>query len=91
MNDDCLSIAPMIQWTDRHWRYLMRQITRKTVLYTEMTMDSALVYNSKNLEPFLGHDSIEYPLVVQLGGNDPSKLGEAAYLCHPSEITTKSI
>lgn len=79
--DDCLSIAPMIQWTDRHWRYFMRQITRKTVLYTEMTMDSALVYNSSKLEPFLGHDSIEYPLVIQLGGNDPTRLGEAASLC----------
>lgn len=79
--EDCLSIAPMIQWTDRHWRYFMRQITQKTVLYTEMTMDSALIHNTTRLEPFLGHDSIEYPLVVQLGGNDPIQLGEAAYIC----------
>jgi tRNA-dihydrouridine synthase A len=78
---DCLSVAPMIQWTDRHWRYFMRQITRKTILYGEMTLDSALVYNSKNLQPFLGHYDIEQPLAIQLGGCDPIKLGEAAYLC----------
>ncbi len=41
-----LCIAPMIQWTDRHWRYFMRLITQRTLLYTEMTMDSALVHNS---------------------------------------------
>ena len=75
-----LSIAPMIQYTDRHWRYLMRMITRKTVLYTEMTMDSALVWNANNLDPFIGHDPIEYPLVLQLGGCDPQVLGEATYL-----------
>lgn len=63
-----LSIAPMIQWTDRHWRYFMRLITQRTLLYTEMTMDSALVYNSGNLEDFIGHTNshnlTEYPLAV---------------------------
>ena len=58
----------------------MRQITRKTLLYTEMTMDSALNWNKSNLEPFLGHDKIEYPLALQLGGCDPKSMGEAAYL-----------
>jgi tRNA-dihydrouridine synthase A len=80
-HSDVLSVAPMIQWTDRHWRYFMRQITRKTVLYSEMTLDSALVYNTKNLDPFLGHEECEHPLVVQLGGCDPAKLGEAASIC----------
>ena len=58
----------------------MRQITQKTLLYTEMTMDSALKWNKSNLEPFLGHDKIEYPLALQLGGCDPKSMGEAAYL-----------
>jgi tRNA-dihydrouridine synthase A len=70
----------MIQWSDRYWRYLMRQITKDTLLYTEMTMDAALNYNSQSLEPFLGHDEIEYPLALQLGGCDPKSMGEAAYL-----------
>lgn len=58
----------------------MRQITRKTLLYTEMTMDSALNWNPLNLEQFLGHDGVEYPLALQLGGCDPIKMGAAAYL-----------
>ena len=70
----------MIQWTDRHWRYFMRGITQHTLLFTEMTMDSALIYNAEQLEPFLGHDSGEHPLALQLGGNDPRALGEAAEL-----------
>jgi tRNA-dihydrouridine synthase A len=80
----CLSIAPMIQWTDRHWRYLMRQITKKTILYTEMTMDNTLIYNSGSklsLDSFLGHSYCEHPLVVQLGGSEPNDIGEAAYIC----------
>ena len=75
-----LCIAPMIQWSDRYWRYLMRQITSKTLLYTEMTMDAALNWNKHNLGQFLGHDNIEYPLALQLGGCEPKSMGEAAYL-----------
>ncbi len=60
----------------------MRQITRKTLLYTEMTMDGALIHNPTNLERFIGHmKDVEYPLAIQLGGCDPVKMGEAAYLC----------
>jgi len=70
----------MIQWTDRHWRYFIRGITNKTLLFTEMTMADALVHNAEDLEPFLGHDGEEYPLALQLGGSDPRTLGEAAAL-----------
>ena len=57
-----LSVAPMMQWTDRHWRYLMRQYTQKTLLYTEMIMDNALIFNHPHrLESFLGHSDIEHP------------------------------
>lgn len=75
-----LSIAPMMQWTDRHWRYFFRLISKKTLLYTEMIMDNALVHNP-HTEYFLGHSMEEHPLAVQLGGNDPDKLGEAAAIC----------
>jgi tRNA-dihydrouridine synthase A len=93
-SSDVLSIAPMIQWTDRHWRFYMRCITKKTWLYTEMIMDNALYYNATKLEPFLGHNPCEQPLAVQLGGNDPIRLGEAAALCESfgsfSEINLNS-
>ena len=78
---DILSIAPMIQWTDRNWRYYMRLMTKKTWLYSEMIMDNALYFNPKRLDPFLGHDQSEQPLAIQLGGNDPMRLGEAVSLC----------
>ena len=81
-----LAIAPMIQWTDRHWRYLFRLISKKTVLYTEMTMDDTLIHNPNNLEKFIGYSKVEEPLVLQLGGCDPKKLGEAAYLCERLRI-----
>ena len=73
-----LSVAPMIGWTDKNYRFLMRQITRETVLYTEMVMDSAIVHNARVLGSFIGHSHIEYPLVLQLGGHDPHTLGGAA-------------
>lgn len=79
-----LSIAPMIQWTDRHYRFLMRQITKKSLLYTEMTMDTALIHNydpPSRLEPFIGHDSTEYPLAIQLGGKNPESIAKATQIC----------
>lgn len=59
----------------------MRQITRKTLLFSEMVMDDTLIHNTSRLEQFIGHENVEYPLVLQLGGNTPEKLGEAAYIC----------
>ena len=77
-----ISVAPMIQYTDRHWRYLFRAISSHTTLYTEMTMDTALTYNPTNLDDFIGYSKgVEDPLVIQLGGSDPVSLSEAAYMC----------
>jgi tRNA-dihydrouridine synthase A len=70
----------MIGWTDRNYRYLIRQITRETLLYTEMVMDKAIIYNTTNeqLADYIGFNKeVEPPLVLQLGGNDPERLGEA--------------
>ena len=74
-----LSVAPMIGWTDRNYRFLMRQITRETVLYTEMIMDQVLLHNpGPSLEQYLGYNrQVEPPLVLQLGGNNPETLSEA--------------
>ena len=81
MQESYLSVAPMIQWTDRHWRYYVRGITQKTTLYTEMVMDDAVINNPLALEKYIGHSAAENPLVLQLGGCDPTKLGDAAALC----------
>ncbi|MBS0359657.1 MAG: tRNA dihydrouridine(20/20a) synthase DusA [Proteobacteria bacterium] len=78
MNDKkpLISIAPMMDKTDRHYRYFMRLITRHTLLYTEMITAQAIVHG--NRERLLGFDSTEYPIAIQLGGSDPKLLAEAA-------------
>lgn len=80
LRDHRLCVAPMVGWTDRHWRTLTRLITKKVLLTTEMTYASALYYNPEKLSQFLGHDPLEYPLSLQLGGGDPEIVSEAAYL-----------
>jgi tRNA-dihydrouridine synthase A len=71
-----LSVAPMMDWTDRHCRYLLRLITRRSLLYTEMVTTGALLHGDP--ERFLGHDNAEHPLALQLGGSDPLALSECA-------------
>ncbi|MCC2624850.1 MAG: tRNA dihydrouridine(20/20a) synthase DusA [Burkholderiales bacterium] len=70
-----IAIAPMLDWTDRHYRYFMRQITKHTELYTEMIVADAILHG--NLDRLLGFDKIELPLILQLGGSDPEKLATA--------------
>ena len=73
-----LSVAPMMDWTDRHCRYLHRLFSRKTLLYTEMvTADAVLHGDARRL---LGHDPVEHPLALQLGGSDPDALAAATGL-----------
>lgn len=74
-----IAIAPMLDWTDRHYRYFMRQITKHTVLYTEMIVADAILHG--NLPRLLGFDNSEQPLIVQLGGSDPQKLSRASVIC----------
>ncbi len=74
-----LSIAPMMDCTDRHFRVLMRQITKKSLLYTEMIVAQALHY-SKNRSKLLDFDEIEHPIAIQLGGDNPKLLAEAAQM-----------
>lgn len=71
-----LSIAPMLDWTDRDCRYFLRQITTHSLLYTEMVTTGALIHGQKSR--FLAHDVSEYPLALQLGGSDPSALAICA-------------
>jgi tRNA-dihydrouridine synthase A len=71
-----LSIAPMMEYTDRHYRYLMRLLCPKIILYTEMITAAALAHGDVN--KLLTFDVIEHPLVLQLGGSDPDLLAKAA-------------
>lgn len=70
------SIAPMMDWTDRHCRVLHRQLTRHALLYTEMVVAEAIIRGER--ERLLGFDAIEHPVAVQLGGSDPERLAAAA-------------
>jgi tRNA-dihydrouridine synthase A len=76
--DRRLSIAPMLDWTDRYCRFFLRQISRHVLLYTEMITTGALLHQ----EParFLDFDADEHPLALQLGGSEPSALAACARL-----------
>src|SRR5271165_4470677 len=69
-------IAPMMEWSDRHCRYLHRLLTRHARLYTEMVTAEAIIRGDR--ERLIGFDSFEHPVVLQLGGAEPARLGEAA-------------
>ncbi len=71
-----LSIAPMMDRTDRHFRYFMRQITRRTLLYTEMITTAAILHGDR--DKLLGFSPEEKPLSLQLGGDNPNELAECA-------------
>lgn len=73
-----LSVAPMMDRTDRHFRYFMRQITRKTLLYTEMITAQAILHGDRN--KLLGFDPTEKPLSLQIGGDDPQLLAKCAHI-----------
>ncbi|WP_299690335.1 tRNA dihydrouridine(20/20a) synthase DusA [uncultured Tateyamaria sp.] len=73
-----LSVAPMMDWTDRHCRYLHRQLSRHALLYTEMVTAAALVRGGA--VHLLDHDPAEHPVALQLGGSDPVELAKAARL-----------
>lgn len=68
--------APMIDWSDRHYRVFARQLTRHALLFTEMIVADAILRG--NRERLLGFDAVEHPVALQLGGNSPEKLAEAA-------------
>ena len=70
------SVAPMLDCTDRHFRVLMRQISCEALLYTEMVVAQALHYGHE--QHLLDYDPVEHPLALQVGGDDPLLLAEAA-------------
>jgi tRNA-dihydrouridine synthase A len=71
-----LAVAPMMDWTDRHCRFLHRQLTRHALLYTEMVVAEGAIHGDR--ERLLALDDCEHPVALQLGGSDPDKLAQAA-------------
>src|SRR5947209_3034501 len=73
------SIAPMMEWTDRHCRFFHRLLTRRALLYTEMITTGAVLRGDR--ARLLAFDAAEHPVAVQLGGSDPRALAECARIC----------
>jgi tRNA-dihydrouridine synthase A len=71
-----LSVAPMMDWTDRHCRVLHRTLSRRAMLYTEMLTTGAILHGDR--ERLLAFDPVEHPVALQLGGSDPADLAQAA-------------
>ena len=71
-----LSVAPMMDWTDRHCRAFHRVLTARTRLYTEMVTTGAVLHGDR--ERLLGFSDVEHPVALQLGGSDPAALAAAA-------------
>ncbi|MFQ5635380.1 MAG: tRNA dihydrouridine(20/20a) synthase DusA [Gammaproteobacteria bacterium] len=75
MSRQRISVAPMMDWTDRHCRYFFRLLTPGAMLYTEMVTDEAVLRGDR--ERLLAHDPAEHPVALQLGGSDPRRLADA--------------
>jgi len=80
-NMPLLAVAPMMDWTDRHCRFLHRQFSRRALLYTEMVTAAAVVHGPR--DRLLAFDAAERPLALQLGGSEPALLAQAVRLAAP--------
>ena len=76
-NNYKLSVAPMMDCTDKHFRMIMRKISSEALLYTEMIVAQSLIYSDKK-EKFLNYNHEEHPISIQFGGDNPKILKEAA-------------
>ena len=74
--DPRFSVAPMMDWTDRHCRVLHRTLSSRALLYTEMLTSGAVLHGDRDW--LLGYDPAEHPVALQLGGSDPTDLAAAA-------------
>lgn len=81
-NHHRFSVAPMLDWTDRHCRYFHRLLSRKALLYTEMVTTGAIIYGKGD---YLAYSEEEHPLVLQLGGNEPATLANCAKIAQQSD------
>uniref|UniRef100_A9U5E7 Predicted protein n=1 Tax=Physcomitrium patens TaxID=3218 RepID=A9U5E7_PHYPA len=74
------SVAPMMDWTDNHYRTLARLMSKHAWLYTEMVVADTIIHQQDNLDKFLKFNEVQHPIVLQLGGSDPEKLLKASLL-----------
>ncbi|MCP4315408.1 MAG: tRNA dihydrouridine(20/20a) synthase DusA [Hyphomicrobiales bacterium] len=72
------AVAPMMDWTDRHCRFLHRLLTKRALLYTEMIVADAVIHEDRNR--LIGFDPAEHSVALQLGGSEPEKLVKAAII-----------
>lgn len=79
MTEKFLTVAPMMDWTDRHCRAFHRVLSRRARLYTEMVTTGAVIHGPR--ERLLGFDPSEHPVALQLGGSNPAELAQAARIC----------
>ncbi|MGJ8679968.1 tRNA dihydrouridine(20/20a) synthase DusA [Paraglaciecola sp.] len=70
-----ISVAPMLDWTDKHCRYFLRQISKHTLLYTEMVTTGAIIFGKGD---YLAYNQAEHPVALQLGGSDPGDMARCA-------------
>jgi tRNA-dihydrouridine synthase A len=78
--DRRFSVAPMLDWTDKHCRVFHRQLSKQAVLYTEMITTGAIIHGKGGPERFLQFSDIEHPLALQLGGSDRNDLATCTQL-----------
>ncbi|KAM7262898.1 hypothetical protein ACFE04_000581 [Oxalis oulophora] len=76
------SVAPMMDWTDTHYRTLARLISKHAWLYTEMLAAETIVYQEENLDKFLEFTPEQHPVVLQIGGNNLKNIAKATQLAH---------
>ncbi len=76
--DRTFSVAPMLDWTDRHERFFLRQISRHTLLYTEMVTTGAIIFGDR--DKHLAFNEAEHPVALQLGGSDPEQLAQCSQI-----------
>ena len=74
--DYTFSVAPMMDWTDRHCRAFHRVLSKRALLWTEMVTADAVIHGDR--QRLIGYSDEEHPVVLQLGGNEPAKMAEAA-------------
>lgn len=70
-----ISVAPMLDWTDKHCRYFLRQISQHALLYTEMVTTGAIIFGKGD---YLAYNDQEHPVALQLGGSDPTDMARCA-------------
>ncbi|HYX66024.1 MAG TPA: tRNA dihydrouridine(20/20a) synthase DusA [Burkholderiales bacterium] len=78
MSERRLCVAPMMDWTDRHCRYFLRQVSSTARLYTEMITTGALIHG--DVDRHLAFSEAEHPVALQLGGSEPDELAQCAKL-----------